>query len=90
MPYLQPGSPATQLLGVGSPTSLPLLYRVALPSVLLGFLVASTLNVTALGLTGVAVALGLLGWISLPRAASTAGFAARLHDGRSALAADSG
>jgi hypothetical protein len=65
LPYLERGSPAAQLLGEDGPASLPLLYRIALPSVIIGLLISSALGLTALGMTTVVTALGLIGWISL-------------------------
>jgi hypothetical protein len=64
LPYLEAGSPAAQLFGGEGPTSLPLLYRIALPSVMLGLLVASALGVTALITTALVIGLGIVGWIS--------------------------
>ena len=64
LPYMQPGSPAAQLFGAGGPTSLPLIYRIALPSVGIGLLVASAVGLPALVATGLVIGLGILGWIS--------------------------
>ena len=65
LPYLEQGSPAAQLFGSDGPASLRLLYRVALPAVLVGLLVASALGVPALVLTVVVIGLGVAGWISV-------------------------
>ena len=63
LPYLRRGSPAAQLLGDDGPASLPLLFRVALPTVLIAVLIASALGVTALWMTGLVVLFGVVGWI---------------------------
>ncbi|MDQ3249233.1 MAG: hypothetical protein M3Q45_08500 [Chloroflexota bacterium] len=64
LPYLRPGSPAARLLGWNDAGALPLLFRVALPTVLMTVAVAVVLNRTAVWLTGVVILLGILGWIS--------------------------
>jgi len=63
LPYLRKGSPAAQLLGGDGSASLPLLFRIALPSVLIAGLTASALGITALWMTGVVIVLGVAGWI---------------------------
>ena len=63
LPYLEAGSPAARLLGLDDRGVLHLIMRVAVPSALLAVGVALTLSPTAVGLTGVVLALGLAGWI---------------------------
>lgn len=63
LPYLRRGSPAAQLLGGDGPASLPLLFRVALPGVLVALLTASALGLTALWMTGTVTLLSAIGWI---------------------------
>lgn len=64
LPYLQPDSPAHKLFGWDNSGVLPLLFRVALPSVALALALASVLGVTAVGLTGLVVLISILGWTS--------------------------
>jgi hypothetical protein len=52
------------LLGWDESGVLPLLFRVALPSVILALALASVLGVTAVTMTGLVVLISLLGWTS--------------------------
>lgn len=63
LPYLQPGSPASRLLGMDGPGILPVIARIALPSMLLALLVAALFDGIILGLTGAVLLVGLAGWI---------------------------
>lgn len=62
LPYLQPDSPAAQLLGWDAHNALPLLFRVALPAVLVAIAVALVLGPTAVWLTIVVTVVSALGW----------------------------
>jgi hypothetical protein len=64
LPYLQAGSPAQRLLGWDRHAVLPLLVRVAAPSLLLAGIVALALGLPALWLTGLIGLLSVLGWTS--------------------------
>ncbi len=64
LPYLQPGSPAAQLLGLDESGLLPLLVRVALPGLLLTAAIAAVLSSTALWFTLLVALATLLGWIT--------------------------
>ncbi len=63
LPYLRSGSPAARLLGMDGPSILALVYRVALPAILLALIVAWQLHETALWLTLVVVAISTAGWL---------------------------
>lgn len=63
LPYLHSGSPAARLFGKDGPGLLSLLFRVALPSILLSVLVASTLDPVLLWLTGLVLICSLGGWL---------------------------
>lgn len=63
LPYLTPGSPAAMLLGRSYGGLLPILFRVALPSVLLAGAIALVLGVTAVGATLAVVLLSVGGWL---------------------------
>ncbi|NJN82201.1 MAG: hypothetical protein HC802_07930 [Caldilineaceae bacterium] len=65
LPYMKPNSPAAQLLGADAASSLPLLFRVALPTVAVTVGVSLTLGASAFWMTGAVVVASLLGWISL-------------------------
>ena len=67
LPYLQAGSPAAKLFANNTNATLPVLFRVAFPAVLMTLLVASALGWTALLLTGVLIVVTLLGWIDTRR-----------------------
>jgi hypothetical protein len=62
LPYLQPRSPAHKVLGWDSANVLPLLFRVALPSLALAAAVALVLGPFALVLTGLVALVSPLGW----------------------------
>jgi hypothetical protein len=62
LPYLQPESPASKLLGWDGANVLPLLFRVALPSLVLAVAVALVLGPFALALTALVALLSPLGW----------------------------
>lgn len=64
LPYLEPGSPAALLLGQQPRGVLHLLFRVALPSVMLAGAIALVLGPSAVWLTVVLLAMSMLGWIS--------------------------
>ena len=63
LPYLQPGSPAANFLGGNIGDVSPVLFRVALPSVVLALAVASVLSVQAVALTSAVVLISALGWL---------------------------
>jgi hypothetical protein len=63
LPYLRPNSPASHLFGYDRPGILPLLARVALPSIALALLVAAVLDSMLLWLTLAVVALSVSGWL---------------------------
>ena len=67
LPYLQPDSPAAQLLDRNSGRVLPVLIRVGLPSVLLALIVASAIGIVAVGFTLLVATLASLGWIATRR-----------------------
>jgi hypothetical protein len=62
LPYLQPRSPAHKVLGWDSTHVLPLLFRVALPSLVLAAAVALVLGPFALVLTALVAFISPLGW----------------------------
>jgi hypothetical protein len=62
MPYLQPRSPAQKLLGWDSTGVLPLLFRIALPSVILAGGVALVLGRAAIAMTVLVILASVLGW----------------------------
>jgi hypothetical protein len=62
LPYLQPESPANKLLGWDNANVLPLLFRVALPSLILAAAVALVLGRFALALTALVALISPLGW----------------------------
>jgi hypothetical protein len=64
LPYLHRGAPAARLLGWDNVGALPLLFRVALPSVVLAGAVALVLGVNALWMTSLVVLVSGFGWIS--------------------------
>ena len=64
LPYIQPGSPAALLLGRDEGGVLHLVFRVALPTVVLAFAVAFVLGAPAVWMTVVLLAVSILGWIS--------------------------
>jgi hypothetical protein len=63
LPYLQPGSPASRLLGMDGPGLLPVIARIALPSMVLALLISSLFGSLVLGLTGAVLLISLAGWI---------------------------
>lgn len=63
LPYLKPGSPAARLLGRDDHGVLHLILRVVLPTVALAGAIAWVLGPTALWLTAMIVAAGVVGWI---------------------------
>ncbi len=64
LPYLRRDAPATRLLGWDNAGAFPLLFRVALPSVILAGAVSLVLGMTALWMTGLVALVSVLGWIS--------------------------
>ncbi|RIK38302.1 MAG: hypothetical protein DCC55_21590 [Chloroflexi bacterium] len=62
LPYLQPQAPAQKVLGWDNTNVLPLLFRVALPSLTLASAVALVLGPFALALTGLVALISPLGW----------------------------
>jgi hypothetical protein len=62
LPYLQPNSPADKLLSWDGANVMPLLFRVALPSLVLASGVALVLGPFALALTGLVALFSPLGW----------------------------
>lgn len=67
LPYLRAGSPASRLFDHNTMSVMPVLYRVAFPSVLLTFFVATALGGFAVMLTGIVVLATGAGWISTRR-----------------------
>ena len=67
LPYLTPGSPAAELLGHNTGDTLPVIFRIALPTAVLAILVASTLGMAALVMTLAVILAAALGWISTRR-----------------------
>lgn len=63
LPYLQPGSPAADLLDLDTANSMPYLVRIAAPTFALALLVALALGRTALIGTALLAAITVLGWI---------------------------
>lgn len=63
LPYLRPNSPAAHLFGYDRPGILPLLARVALPSIALATAIAAALDPVLLWLTLAVVALSVSGWV---------------------------
>ena len=68
LPYLAPDSPAAHLFGRNTGDTLPVLFRIAFPTVVVTLLVASALGVPALVFTGLAIVVTLFGWINTRRA----------------------
>jgi hypothetical protein len=64
LPYLQPHSPAHKLMRWDSADVTPLLFRVALPSLVLALAVALVLGAFAVVLTGAVALICVLGWTS--------------------------
>ena len=64
LPYQRKDSPAARLLGWDNAGVFPLLFRVALPSVVLTGALALVLGLSALWMTGIVVLVSVLGWIS--------------------------
>jgi hypothetical protein len=64
LPYLQPGSAAHKMLGWDSSGVMPLLSRVALPSILIAAGLSAILGESALALTSIVILVSILGWIS--------------------------
>ena len=64
LPYIEAGSPAALLLGRDERGVLHLVFRVALPTVVLAFAVAFVLGAAAVWMTVVLLAVSMLGWIS--------------------------
>ncbi len=63
LPYLRSGSPAARLFGMDGPSILALIYRVALPAILLALLVSYILHPAALWLTVIVILLSTAGWL---------------------------
>lgn len=63
LPYLRSGSPAARLFGMDGPSILALIYRVALPAILLALVVSFILHPAALWLTAAVILLSTAGWI---------------------------
>ena len=63
LPYLQPGSPAALFLGKDERGVLHLIYRVALPTVMLALAISFVLGPAALWMTGTVIVVCLLGWL---------------------------
>ncbi|CAN5593957.1 hypothetical protein BH10CHL1_BH10CHL1_20650 [soil metagenome] len=64
LPYLQRDAPAARLLGWDNAGAFPLLFRVALPSLLLASAISLALGMTAVWMTGLVALVSILGWIS--------------------------
>ncbi len=64
LPYLRRDAPAARLLGWDNAGAFPLLFRVALPSVILASAVSLVLGITALWMTGLVALVSILGWTS--------------------------
>lgn len=63
LPYLRSGSPAARLFGMDGPGILALIYRVALPAILLALAVSLILHPAALWLTVAVILCSTAGWI---------------------------
>lgn len=63
LPYLQPGSPAAELLNLDTANSMPYVVRIAAPTLGLALLVALALGRAALIGTALMAAVTVLGWI---------------------------
>lgn len=68
LPYLAPDSPAAHLFGRNTGETLPVLFRIAFPTVAIAVLVASALGVSALVFTALLIVLTIFGWIGTRRA----------------------
>jgi hypothetical protein len=64
MPYLRRQSPAQKLLGWDNTGVLPLLFRIALPAVVVTLALALVLGLPAIGLTVLVILATVLGWTS--------------------------
>lgn len=62
LPYLQPESPAARVFGGSHHDLWPIAFRVGAPTISLALLVAAVVGREALALTGVVVALTIVGW----------------------------
>lgn len=63
LPYLQPGSPAAELLDLDTANSMPYLVRIAAPTLALALLASLALGRAALVGTALLAAITVLGWI---------------------------
>ena len=63
LPYLRSGSPAARLFGMDGPSILALIYRLALPAILLALVVSWLLHPVALWLTLAVIAISTAGWL---------------------------
>jgi len=63
LPYLRSGSPAARLFGMDGPSILALIYRVALPAILLALAVSLILHPAALWLTAAVILCSTAGWL---------------------------
>lgn len=74
LPYLKPNSPAARLFDWNYVRTVPLLFRVGLPSLLLAAAVAAVLDPVALWLTGAVFLASVLAWIVRRTLQSSANF----------------
>jgi hypothetical protein len=63
LPYLQPGSPAAELLDLDTANSMPYVVRIAAPTLALALLAAAALGRAALVGTALLAAITVFGWI---------------------------
>jgi hypothetical protein len=70
LPYMQPASPADQLISQDDSNAIPYLMRIALPLAVIALLVSSVLGMSAVGATAVMAAVTVAGW-TLRRALQT-------------------
>ncbi len=63
LPYLKAGSPAARLFDWNYVRAVPLLFRVGLPSLLLGLVVAAAIDWAAVWMTGAVFLASILAWV---------------------------
>lgn len=63
LPYLRSGSPAARLFGMDGPSILALIYRVALPAIVLALAVSLILHPAAIWLTLAVIGISTAGWL---------------------------
>jgi len=63
LPYLRSGSPAARLFGMDGPSILALIYKVALPAIVLALVVSFILDPVAIWLTLALIVVSTAGWL---------------------------